>query len=209
MTFFHFKYVFLIVVSVMLTTISSCASSRRMDKNKTTEQLADKRNTSVVIDSTTTLTTNIGTSNFKLTDNTKYNDNLDIEYTPTFDKNGNLIPFHYSKEEDGKKTNVNITGNAKVKSSSSNEKVNTNTKEEYNYKAEYEEVIKINKKLISEIETLKKTNTKEVKVAPDYLKYIILIGTGVLLLSGVILGIFIYFKAQINKYKSILNTISP
>lgn len=209
MTFFHFKYVFLIVVSVMLTTISSCASSRRMDKNKTTEQLADKRNTSVVIDSTTTLTTNIGTSNFKLTDNTKYNDNLDIEYTPTFDKNGNLIPFHYSKEEDGKKTNVNITGNAKVKSSSSNEKVNTNTKEEYNYKADYEEVIKINKKLISEIETLKKTNTKEVKVAPDYLKYIILIGIGVLLLSGVILGIFIYFKSQINKYKSILNTISP
>ena len=209
MTFFHFKYVFLIVVSIMLTTISSCASSRRMDKNKTTEQLADKRNTSVVIDSTTTLTTNIGTSNFKLTDNIKYNDNLDIEYTPTFDKNGNLIPFHYSKEEDGKKTNVNITGNAKVKSSSSNEKVNTNTKEEYNYKADYEEVIKINKKLISEIETLKKTNTKEVKVAPDYLKYIILIGTGVLLLSGVILGIFIYFKSQINKYKSILNTISP
>ena len=209
MTFFHFKYVFLIVVSIMLTTISSCASSRRMDKNKTTEQLADKRNTSVVIGNTTTSTTNIGTSNFKLTDNTKYNDNLDIEYTPTFDKNGNLIPFHYSKEEDGKKTNVNITGNAKVKSSSSNEKVNTNTKEEYNYKADYEEVIKLNKKLISEIETLKKTNTKEVKVAPDYLKYIILIGVGVLLLSGVILGIFIYFKAQINKYKSILNTISP
>lgn len=206
---FHFKYLFLIVVSIMLTTIYSCASSRRIDKNKITEQLADKRNTSVVIDSTTTLTTNIGTSNFKLTDNTKYNDNLDIEYTPTFDKNGNLIPFHYSKEEDGKKTNVNITGNAKVKSSSSNEKVNTNTKEEYNYKADYEEVIKINKKLISEIETLKKTNTKEVKVAPDYLKYIILIGTGVLLLSGVILGIFIYFKSQINKYKSILNTISP
>ena len=209
MTFFHFKYIFLIVVSIMLTTISSCASSRRMDKNKTTEQLADKRNTSVVIDSTTTLTTNIGTSNFKLTDNTKYNDNLDIEYTPTFDKNGNLIPFHYSKEEDGKKTNVNIIGNAKVKSSSSNEKINNTTKEEYNYKAEYEEVIKINKKLISEIETLKKTNTKEVKVAPDYLKYIILIGAGILLLSGVILGIFIYFKAQINKYKSILNTISP
>ena len=209
MTFFHFKYIFLIVVSIMLTTISSCASSRRIDKNKTTEQLADKRNTSSTIDSTAISTTKIGTSNFKLTDNTKYNDNLDIEYTPTFDKNGNLIPFHYSKEEDGKKTNVNITGNAKVKSSSSNEKVNTNTKEEYNYKAEYEEVIKINKKLISEIETLKKTNTKEVKVSPDYLKYIILIGTGVLLLSGVILGIFIYFKAQINKYKSILNTISP
>ena len=209
MTFFHFKYIFLIVVSIMLTTISSCASSRRMDKNKTTEQFADKRNTSVVSDSVATSTTSIGTSNFKLTDNTKYNDNLDIEYTPTFDKNGNLIPFHYSKEEDGKKTNVNITGNAKVKSSSSNEKVNTNTKEEYNYKADYEEVIKINKKLISEIETLKKTNTKEVKVAPDYLKYIILIGTGVLLLSGVILGIFIYFKSQINKYKSILNTISP
>ena len=209
MTFFHLKYIFLIVVSIMLTTISSCASSRRMDKNKTTEQLADKRNTSSASDSTTISTTKIGTSNFKLTDNTKYNDNLDIEYTPTFDKNGNLIPFHYSKEEDGKKTNVNITGNAKVKSSSSNEKVNTNTKEEYNYKADYEEVIKINKKLISEIETLKKTNTKEVKVAPDYLKYIILIGTGVLLLSGVILGIFIYFKSQINKYKSILNTISP
>ena len=206
---FHFKYLFLIVVSIMLTTIYSCASSRRIDKNKITEQFADKRNTSSTSDSAATSTTKIGTSNFKLTDNNKYNDNLDIEYTPTFDKNGNLIPFHYSKEEDGKKTNVSITGNAKVKSSSSNEKINNSTKEEYNYKSEYEEVIKINKKLISEIETLNKTNTKEVKVAPDYLKYIILIGTGVLLLSGVILGIFIYFKSQINKYKSILNTISP
>ena len=209
MTFFHFKYIFLIVVSVMLTTISSCASSRRMDKNKTTEQLADKRNTSSTTNSTTISTTKIGTSNFKLTDNTKSNDNLDIEYTPTFDKNGNLIPFHYSKEENGKKTNVNITGNAKVKSSSSNEKINNTTKEEYNYKSDFEAVVKINKKLVSEIETLKKINNKEVKVSPDYLKYIILIGTGVLLLSGVILGIFIYFKAQINKYKSILNTISP
>ena len=209
MTFFHFKYFFLIVVSVMLTTISSCASSRRMDKNKTTEQLADKKSTSVAVNSTTTSTTNIGTSNFKLTDNTKYNDNLDIEYTPTFDKNGNLIPFHYSKEENGKKTNVNITGNAKVKSSSSNEKINNTIKEEYNYKSDFEAVVKINKKLISEIETLKKVNNKEVKVSPDYLKYIILIGAGVLLLSGVILGIFIYFKTQINKYKSILNTISP
>ena len=206
---FHFKYLFLIVVSIMLTTIYSCASSRRIDKNKITEQFADKRNISVVSDSITTSITNTTTSNFKLTNNNKYNDNLDIEYTPTFDKNGNLIPFHYSKEEDGKKTNVNIIGNAKVKSSSSNEKINNSTKEEYNYKSEYEEVIKINKKLISEIETLKKTNTKEVKVAPDYLKYIILIGTGVLLLSGVILGIFIYFKSQINKYKSLLNTISP
>ena len=209
MTFFHFKYIFLIVVSIMLTTISSCASSRRMDKNKITEQFADKRNISVASDSITTSKTNIGTSSFKLTNNTKYNDNLDIEYTPTFDKYGNLIPFHYSKEEDGKKTNVNITGNAKVKSSSSNEKINNITKEEYNYKSDFEAVVKINKKLISEIETLKKVNNKEVKVSPDYLKYIILIGVGVLLLSGVILGIFIYFKAQINKYKSILNTISP
>ena len=206
---FHFKYLFLIVVSIMLTTIYSCASSRRMDKNKISEQFADKRNTSVTSDSVATSTTKIGTSNFKLTDNNKYNDNLDIEYTPTFDKNGNLIPFHYSKEEDGKKTNVNITGNAKVKSSSSNEKINNITKEEYNYKSDFEAVVKINKKLVSEIETLKKLNNKEVKVSPDYLKYIILIGTGVLLLSGVILGIFIYFKSQINKYKSILNTISP
>ena len=193
----------------MLTTIYSCASSRRMDKNKTSEQFADKRNTSSASDSVATSTTKIGTSNFKLTDNNKYNDNLDIEYTPTFDKNGNLIPFHYSKEEDGKKTNVTITGNAKVKSSSSNEKINNTTKEEYNYKSDFEAVVKINKKLISEIETLKKINNKEVRVSPDYLKYIILTGTGVLLLSGVILGIFIYFKAQINKYKSILNTISP
>lgn len=206
---FHFKYIFLIVVSLILTTISSCASSRRMDKNKTTEQFADKRNTSTASDSVATSTTKIGTSNFKLTDNNKYNDNLDIEYTPTFDKNGNLIPFHYSKEEDGKKTNVSITGNAKVKSSSSNEKINNTTKEEYNYKADFEAVVKINKKLVSEIETLKKLNNKEVKVSPDYLKYIIPIGITVLLLSGVILGIFIYFKSQINKYKSILNTISP
>ena len=206
---FHFKYIFLIVVSVMLTTIYSCTSSRNMNKNKTTEQLADKKNINVVSDSIFISKTNIGTSNFKSITNNKYNDNLDIEYSPTFDKYGNLIPFHYSKEENGKKTNVNITGNAKVKSSSSNEKINNNTKEEYNYKSDFEAVVKINKKLISEIETLKKVNNKEVKISPDYLKYIILIGTGVLLLSGVILGIFIYFKSQINKYKSLLNTISP
>ena len=206
---FHFKYLLLIVVSIMLTTIYSCASSRNTNKNKNTEQFADKKNEKVVSDSTTTIKTNTETATYKSTNTNKTNYNLDIEYTPTFDKSGNLIPFHYSKEEDGKKTNINITGNAKVKSSSSDENINSNTKEEYNYKSKYEEVIKINKKLISEIETLKKTNTKEVKVAPDYLKYIILIGTGVLLLSGVILGIFIYFKAQINKYKSLLNTISP
>ena len=206
---FHFKYLFLIVVSVMLTTIYSCASSRRMDKNKTTEQFADKRNTSTASDSVATSTTKIGTSSFKLINNNKYNDNLDIEYTPTFDKNGNLIPFHYSKEEDGKKTNVNITGNAKVKSSSSNEKINNTAKEETNYKAEFEGVVKINKKLVSEIETLKKISNKEVKVYPDYLKYIIVIGTITFLLSGAIIIIFIYFKRQINKYKSILNTISP
>ena len=206
---FHFKYLFLIVVSLILTTISSCASSRNIHKNKTTEQSADKRNVVTSSDSLASSNTKIGTSSFKLINNNKYNDNLDIEYTPTFDKNGNLIPFHYSKEEDGKKTNVSITGNAKVKSSSSNEKINNTTKEEYNYKSDFEAVVKINKKLVSEIETLKKINNKEVKVSPDYLKYIILIGAGVLLLSGVILGIFIYFKAQINKYKSILNTISP
>ena len=206
---FHFKYLLLIVVSIMLTTIYSCASSRNTNKNKNTEQFADKKNEKVVSDSTTTIKTNTETATYKSTNTNKTNYNLDIEYTPTFDKSGNLIPFHYSKEEDGKKININITGNAKVKSSSSDENINSNTKEEYNYKSKYEEVIKINKKLISEIETLKKTNTKEVKVAPDYLKYIILIGTGVLLLSGVILGIFIYFKAQINKYKSLLNTISP
>ena len=45
----------------MLTTISSCASSRRMDKNKTTEQLADKRNTVSTSDSVTTSITNIDT----------------------------------------------------------------------------------------------------------------------------------------------------
>ena len=206
---FHFKYLFLIVVSIMLTTIYSCASSRRIDKNKITEQFADKRNISVVSDSITTSITNTTTSNFKLTNNNKYNNNLDIEYTPTFDKYGNLIPFHYSKEEDGKKTNINIIGNAKVKSSSSNEKINNTAKEETNYKAEFKGVVKINKKLVSEIETLKKISNKEVKVYPDYLKYIIVIGTITFLLSGVIIIIFIYFKRQINKYKSILNTISP
>ena len=86
---FHFKYLFLIVVSIMLTTIYSCASSRRIDKNKITEQFADKRNISVVSDSITTSITNTTTSNFKLTNNNKYNNNLDIEYTPTFDKYGN------------------------------------------------------------------------------------------------------------------------
>ena len=192
----------------MLTTISSC-NSRKTDKFKASEQFADKRNEISQSDSAVISNKNTSESNVKIEARNNIKEVLNIEYTPTYDKDGNLIPFNYNKDEDGKKTTINIKGSGKVNSTTTTESMNTFVKEEKSYKEEFETVVSINKKLQKEIEILKKIKGKETKVYPDYLKYIIIIGITTLLLSGVMLFVFIYFKKQINKYKSILNTISP
>lgn len=202
----YIKYIFLIVVSVMLTTISSC-SSRRMNKTIIEETSADKKNIDLKVDSSFTNTTNISSVNTNLIDKYKLHNDLLIEYTPTFDINGNLIPFHYTKEENGNKTNVSITGNAKVVSNSTQEKEQSYTKETTNYQSQIDALVKRNIILVSEINKIKNTKTKEVEVKPDYFKYIIWIGIGLFFLSAVIIAVIIYFRVTIGKYKKLLNTV--
>lgn len=203
----HIKYIFLIVVSVMLTTIYSC-SSRKMNKNISEETSADKRNS--VVKSDSSVITNKGISSFKATNLDKYEltNNLDIEYEPTFDKNGNLIPFSYSRDDNGNVTKVNITGNAKVKDTTT--KLIDQKKEESveEYKEQMESLVTYINRLESEINTLKNTKEKDVKVAPDYFKYILWLGIAILLLSGIIIFCIIYFRNTIGKYKKILNTFT-
>lgn len=203
----HIKYIFLIVVSVMLTTIFAC-NSRTMQKQKETELSADKRNSSKVIDSSSI--SSKGISSFKATNLDKYEltNNLDIEYEPTFDQNGNLIPFSYSRNENGNVTNVNITGNAKVKDTSTKEIIKEQSEEKIDYKEQLESLVKYVNTLESEVTILKQKESKEVKVAPDYFKYILWLGIAILLLSGIIIFCIIYFRNTIGKYKKILNTFT-
>lgn len=201
------KYIFLIVVSVMLTTISSC-SSRRMNKTKIEEQSAVKIHSTSQSDSSVTYSKGIALFKANSIDKFGLTNNLDIEYDPTFDKNGNLIPFNYSRNENGNVTNVNITGNAKVKDTSTREKLQKKTEETYNYKEDFDKLTKYVNKLESEINSLKNTKTKEVKVAPDYIKYLIWMGTGFLLLTAIVAGLYIYFRVTIRKYTTILKNIT-
>ena len=203
----HIKYIFLIVVSVMLTTISSC-SSRKMNKNISEETSADKRNS--VVKSDSSVITNKGISSFKATNLDKYEltNNLDIEYEPTFDQNGNLIPFSYSRDDNGNVTKVNITGNAKVKDTSTKEIIKEQSEEKIDYKEQLESLVKYVNTLESEVTILKQKESKEVKVAPDYFKYILWLGIAILLLSGIIIFCIIYFRNTIGKYKKILNTFT-
>ena len=203
----HIKYIFLIVVSVMLTTIYSC-SSRKMNKKEVEETVADKRN--IKSDSSSSASSSKATSNVKANNVNNYGlaSNLDIVYDPTFDKNGNLIPFSYSRDDNGNVTKVNITGNAKVKDTTT--KLIDQKKEESveEYREQMKSLVTYINRLESEINTLKNTKEKDVKVAPDYFKYILWLGIGILLLSGIVIFVIIYFKTTLGKYKKILNTFT-
>lgn len=196
----------LVVVSVILTTIS--CSSRRMEKDKMKESSAVKEQQSVKVDSTASSTKTIGTVNTNTTDKYAYNEDLLIEYEPTFDANGVLIPFRYTKTENGKTTDVNITGTGKVKSSTRQEKEKVYIKEENIYQEQINALVKSNKEQQLMINSLIQKETKAVTSAPDYFKYFIWILIGFGLLAAIIVALVIYFKATIGKYKKILNTLT-
>lgn len=183
------KKIYLIVASVSLATIVSCSSIR---KSKSLTEI--KENTTKTSNSNTSTNENVtnnvtGSSNYKTE-----KQGLQIEYEPTFDSNGKLIPFSFKgTSTNGTQTSVDITGNGKVKFFTESQVENmVNTLQEA-YTKKLDSVNSKIDKVDSSIEIKEKTKT----VAPDYLKYIIGLGTFIVLLSAVIIFMYFYFKKKI------------
>lgn len=184
-----FKKIYLIVASVSLATIVSCSSVR---KTKTSSEV--KENTTIKTDTNTKVdesVTNTVTNTGKL-DIRK--EGLGIEYNPSFDSEGKMVPFVFEKvNKDGTKTTINITGNATVKYFSEDQvedMVNV-LNESYNKKLD-SAVSKVDKK-----NSIITTNTKEKTKSPDYLKYLIGIVITLILFSAIIIIMYLYFKKKI------------
>ena len=199
----HIRLFSLLVVSLMLTTFISCTSRTKIKKTNESASAVKKDSIASTNSSNSTNTTIFGTTT-KTVDDYAKNNNLSIEYNPMFDTSGVLIPFHYSKDINGQKTTVNIMGNAKV-TDITNEIVK---KSEEVVTTEFK---KTTDSLNARIDALEykltqesKTVITDVKVAPDYLKYIIWLAVLIFLLAASIIGVVIYFKATIGKYKKLL-----
>lgn len=189
------NYIFLIVVSLILTTIASCSSVK---KNKTVtkieEQIKEKSNTDIKsnVDSTYTK------SDFKITSAEK--EGLVIDYQPIF-KDGVLVPFSFVKKDvDGRETNISITGNATVKYFTESQVDNMINNLQEQFSKEIDSVANINKNI--DYSLIKKDKDKEVK--PDYIKYIIWFAVIIILLSAVILIVYFYFRSQIKSLTKFL-----
>lgn len=194
----------MIGVSLTLTSISSCNTRTKVKSEVETKDAVKKNIDSNVEESTSSTTTINGTATKTVDDYAKTN-NLSIEYNPLFDTLGNLIPFHYSKDINGQKTVVSIVGNGKVVDTT----VEDVKKQEEVFKVDFKEATETLHKRIEvleeEIIKLSSIKTKDVKVAPDYIKYFIWIVILIFVLAATIIGLYIYFKNTIGKYKKILN----
>lgn len=186
----------MIVVSFILTTIIACSSVR---KNKTRTEETIDRTEKVTSDVKETEKTS--TQTVTDTKGTIKRDNLNIDYTPKFDTFGNLIPFSFQKKDaNGNETSVNISGNANVNYTTDEEvkdiveSSKTDTSKEV---TRLEETIKQLEEKITRLE-------KNKAVAPDYLKFIIWIGIGLLLLAGIVVAIFLYVKSKLKVIKTFI-----
>ena len=199
----HIRLFSLLVVSLMLTTFISCTSRTKIKKTNESASAVKKDSIASTSSNNSTNTTIFGTTT-KTVDDYAKNNNLSIEYNPMFDTSGTLIPFHYSKDINGQKTTVNIMGNAKV-TDITNEIVK---KSEEVVTTEFRKTTDSLNARIDELEYKltqeSKTVVTDVKVAPDYLKYIIWLAVLIFLLAASIIGVVIYFKATIGKYKKLL-----
>lgn len=183
------KKLYLIVASVSLATIISCSSVR---KSKTLTEI--KENTTKTSNSNTSTNENItnnisGSSNYKAE-----KQGLQIEYEPTFDANGKLIPFSFKGiTPNGTQTSVDITGSGKVKFFTESQVENmVNTLQEA-YAKKLDSVNNKIDKVDSSIDIKEKNKT----VSPDYLKYIIGLATFIILLSAGLIFMYFYFKKKI------------
>lgn len=186
----------MIVVNFLLATIIACSSVK---KNKTkSEETTDRieKVNSEVKESEKNFTSTVTD-----TKGTIKRDNLSIEYQPKFDTFGNLIPFSFQKKDaNGNQTTVNITGDAKV---------NYTTDEEVkdiveSSKTDSSKEITRLENTIKELEERILKSEKNKTVAPDYLKFIIWIGIGLLLLAGSLVAIFLYVKSKLKIIKTFI-----
>ena len=186
----------MIVVSFILTTIIACSSVR---KNKTrTEEIIDRTEK---VTSDVKETEKTSTQTVTDTKGTIKRDNLSIDYTPKFDTFGNLIPFSFQKKDaNGNETSVNISGNANVNYTTDEEVKDIVESSKTDTSKEVTRLEETIKQLEEKITKLEKNKT----VAPDYLKFIIWIGIGLLLLAGIVVAIFLYVKSKLKIIKTFI-----
>lgn len=194
----------MIVVSVMLTTIIGCSSTKKV-KHSVKEVIADKRT-----EQTSSLTANHGDSSsltnstYKGTDKL-FSNTIGIQYNPTFDQYGKVIPFHYeAKDAKGNNTSVSIVGPAKVINTIIDRNEETFEEILQQRKIKWNKVDSLINTLELKIDNTRKLVETEKTVAPDYLKYLIWMGFSLLVLAIILVVTFIYFKSQITKLKNLI-----
>ena len=194
----------MIVVSVMLTTIIGCSSTKKV-KHSVKEVIADKRT-----EQTSSLTANHGDSSsltnstYKGTDKL-FSNTIGIEYNPTFDQYGKVIPFHYeAKDAKGNNTSVSIVGPAKVINTIIDRNEETFNEILEQRKVKWHKVDSLINTLQLQVDTTRELVEKDKVTAPDYLKYIIWMGFSITVLAIIIVLIIAYFRIQIKNIKKLL-----
>lgn len=192
----YLKIIYSIVTSILLVTIVSCSSVKKL-KKITEEKSADKKEIKIDSSASKTINTDETVSNNTLIKK----ENLNIKYNPIFDADGKLSPFTFkSVDKTGKETTVYIEGPGTVEYLTDETKTDELKKETKSIT----EIVNLLSTRIEQLESEKRTLEKEKQVAPDYIKYIIWLGIAILLLSGIIIFLYFYFKTTLNKYKTLL-----
>lgn len=184
-----YKILTTIVVSFILTTIVACSSVKKTKiQEKETIKSNQVETSSKAIEETSKVE-KINSTNTNI-----QKDNLSIEYLPEFDSSGKLVPFSFNKKDNnGNETNVNITGNAKVKYFTEKQVSNIveSTKEETSKK-----ITELENK-VSKLESIVNKLSKQKQVYPDYVKYMVWILAGLLVLTGSIFVLYLYIKSKL------------
>lgn len=195
-------YILVIVAGLMLATISACSSTKKF---KTKDYVLSEEKTSKMENSSSSDSVHNTVSSSVYSVNDKYNlaNDLLIEYEPTFDSFGKLIPFSYVKEENGNKVAVKIEGSAKVVSNSRENKAKEIQETKIDYQAKFDSI----SKRLSEVEAIANSKTivetKTVEVTPDYIKYLIWVGIGLGLLSAILAIAYFKLRSNINAIRKI------
>ena len=193
-----------ILLVILLLLATGCRSVKK-SRTYTENISADKKTTdstflSAKSSDTSEYTNAVSNINSKL-----YSNTLGIEYTPTFDTSGNLLPFNYSAVDGkGNKTQVNIVGPGKVINTIIDRDEETLSSIMEQRRVRWKEVDSILAKLETQIDHTSSTLEETKSVAPDYLKYIIWMGAGMVMLLLLLLGLYLYFKSTIGKLKALI-----
>lgn len=197
-------FIKIIVVSFILTTIIACSSVRK-SKHTIKEAVSETK-----VEQSSSLSANHGDTSSSVTGLTKasdklFNNTLGIEYNPTFDQYGQVIPFHYeAKDAKGNNTSVSIVGPAKVINTIIDRNEETFNEILEQRKVKWNKVDSLINTLQLQVNSTRELVETEKTKAPDYLKYIIWMGFSILVLGIIIVVGFLYFKSQITKFKNLI-----